>query len=207
MIVMALIALFGLVGITLLYFFFVARGAALRANVHAEMEEEVALKQRKAQGVESDMVKDIVSGKPVDQALAEYQERRAGIVTTDKTENAWAWTGDDLDAWKKRETRRRIEENNRRVLLPAVASSALVVTMTLVSIVVYYQFMSGQNGASSAVPTFRNGPSMLPTALPPVRTPDVADPLDAKATPTTKASDAPSTIDAAPQSPIENAPN
>ncbi len=186
MIVMALIALFGLVAVILLYFFFVSRGAAHRAAAKADIEREVALKLRKAQEVDAELVNAVTAGAAVDQAIADYQRGRAAVLNREKTDQAWAWTADDLEAWKRREARRRYEEINRRSLVPAITTCLLVVTLTLAAIVVYYQFMAaqpgtlppGQGGSQPAglPPPAPAAPATPPPAPPPVAPSPTPDP-------------------------------
>lgn len=190
MIVMAMMAVFGLAGVIMLYFYFVARAATLRAGVVADVEEEITHKQRKAQEVDTEFANTVVSGTPVDEAIPEYLRKRAAILPSDRIDNPSGWTNDDLEAWKKREARRRIEDANRRILMPAVGSSLCVITLTLVMVVTYYQFMSGQVGAGVSNGPNGNPPSKLPAALPPIRIPDAPDPPDAASSPAAKAPNA-----------------
>ncbi|GEM_PF-6486388 len=173
MIVLALFTVFGLVAEILLYFFFGARGAAQRAMVRADMDEQMNLKLRKAQDSDEALVTHLLAGAAVDQALGDYQRQRAAILVVDKPDRPWDWNGDDLKLWGKRELQRRLEEVNRQVLLPALGTSLGTMTLTIVACVVYYQFMAAQSITSNGtVPPATNGAnSNLPGFLPPVAVP------------------------------------
>lgn len=161
---MSLMALCGLVVVALVYFFFVTRGAAQQAAARAEFEEIVALKQKRTQEVDAELAQRIVVGASVDQAIGDYQKNRAGILPGEHGEHPWAWTGDDLEAWKKRELRRRLEEVNRRILLPAVVTSLLAIALTTAAIIIYYQFMAAQ--PQTLVPSLGSSPPQFSAPLP-----------------------------------------
>lgn len=173
MLVMALIALFGLVGVVLVSVVAHARGATHRATIEADVEREASTIAHRAQEIDAAFVEHALAGGAVDQAVADYQRERAVVLTGDQPDCPWKWGNDTIQAWQLRERRRRSDEANRRLFVPVIGAALVVVLVTVTAIVVTYQHLDAR-------PSMGNG---LPPALGPSPTPLNGTPIDPTAVP------------------------
>lgn len=149
----------GIVGVVATYFFFDSRGTSRRAAVEAAVEAVIGSIRRQAQQLDAGLMRQLIEGAQIDQAVTEFSRARAALLPNDR-ENPANWTLDDLEVYRKNQLDRGIEEANRKTLVPAVTTALGIVTLTIVVTVVQYSFVAS-NGASGPV-----GPSAKAAELP-----------------------------------------
>lgn len=207
MLTIGLTAVFGVIALAVLCAFFNTRRAERLADVRRQVEQEVGLIVRRAEDTDRQMAAALERGEPVDQALANYQDRRASLVQT-LAAKSWSWDGDDLKTWEAEQLGRRSDEVNRKLLLPAVGGTLFVIALTLMASAVLYNFSLSRPAGADAVSPWQGAyPAGNPPALlPPAPLPAGTDPNAGPNSPTPGQPTVPAPAPDAPVSPPQPSP-
>lgn len=138
------------------------------AGVTGEVNAEVDGKEREDRQLSLHLAERVCNGRPLDEAIDQWQAERARLLSVGKAEDPWRWGADDLAKWMQQEVRARSEDLRRQQFVMTVWTVVGIVLVTGLAGLGGYHYLSaapaGLPSAAglSASPQFTYPPSIDP---------------------------------------------
>ncbi|MGE0759548.1 MAG: hypothetical protein AB7O38_21195 [Pirellulaceae bacterium] len=112
------------------------------AHVDGEVRAELDAKTKVSLELDSLLSKRLLDGKPVREAIDQWQQSRAELLSTGRTDRPWNWGHDELKSWARERTRGLEESVRRRFCIGFVLATLVLVLVTGTTTGVGYHFFA-----------------------------------------------------------------
>lgn len=110
------------------------------ARVDGEIRAELDAKTKASHELDSLLSKRLLDGKPVREAIDQWQQSRAEILPAGRTDRPWNWGHDELKSWAREQTCKLEEGVRRRFCIGFVLATLVLVLITGTTTGVGYHF-------------------------------------------------------------------